>query len=67
MIAFNNLAVIVAFTFLLTSTLGAAAPAPSPDNAVNNVDIGRRLVDSIGAMIFKRGEPDPDDVDPSMR
>lgn len=62
MIAFNNLAVVVAFTFLL-STLGLAAPAPSPDNAVNtNVDIARRLVDSIGAKRFVPGDSDSDDL-----
>jgi hypothetical protein len=49
MIAFNNLAGIVAFSIVLAGTFGSAAPAPSPDKAVNKDDIMEeinRVIDS---------------------
>jgi len=40
MVAFSNLPGIVALSIMLASTVGSAAPAPSPEKAVDNLNNG---------------------------
>jgi hypothetical protein len=57
MIASNSLARIVAFSIVLASTLGSAAPAPGPDKAVDNTNTPRSI-STMANGIVERAEED---------
>lgn len=63
--SFNNLASIVTLGVLLTSNVGSASPAPSPEIAVENLD-GLRAINQNGPISLRtdEGENSEDTVAP---